>query len=199
MGATDSDKVPSDICYDAFGRPTKWGFGPKSADNPLRWTKLLLSPLSLKNMNTEEAAVAVTRRQLRAMKKKTVDVIADYLRFLWKHILERLRVRLTAPVLDNMILKIVLTIPAIWDHMAQKNMLKAAETAGLLDERPCGKTEISLIAEPAAAALATYFDAGIRLNPIVKVNSTYSLDIRMLMTSRQVTLLSFAMQAGEQS
>jgi molecular chaperone DnaK (HSP70) len=148
---------------------------------------------------TDEEAVEFTRQQLMAMMKTTVDIIADYLRFLWKHILERLRVRLTAPVLDNMILKIVLTIPAIWDHKAQENMLKAAAKAGLLDERPCGKTEISLIAEPAAAALATYFDAGISLNPTVKVRATYSMGIRMLMISRQATLLSFAMQVVELS
>jgi molecular chaperone DnaK (HSP70) len=103
------------------------------------------------------------------MNISAVDVIAHYLRFLWGHILERLRVRLTQAVLDNMIFKIVLTIPAIWDHIAQENMRLAATKAGLLQERPCGRTELTLVAEPAAAALATYRDAAVKLNPIMKV------------------------------
>lgn len=114
-GATDSDKVPSEIAYNTAGRAEKWGFGLSSSDNPLQWVKLLLSPLSLGNMNnSEESVLEATRKQLKEMKKTVVDIIADYLWLLWKHILERLRVRLTAPVLDNMVLKIVLTVPAIW-------------------------------------------------------------------------------------
>jgi hypothetical protein len=173
MGGTDSDKVPSDICYDDSGRPSKWGFGLKSTDRPLRWTKLLLSPLSLNNMNSsEESVVEATRKELKRLKKTVLDVISDYLRFLWNHILERLRIRLTAAAFDNMVLKVVLTVPAIWDHNAHDQMRNAVERAGITNYRPCGKTEVSLIAEPAAAALATYFDAGLRLNPTVKVNKS---------------------------
>lgn len=120
--------------------------------------------------SSEEKVVEVTRAQLKNLRKTAVEVISDYLRFLWKHILERLRIRLTAPALDNMALKIVLTVPAIWDHNAQQQMLSAATTAGMLDYRSCGQTEITLLAEPAAAALATYFDSEIKLNPIVKVS-----------------------------
>lgn len=83
--------------------------------------------------------------------------------------MERLRVRLTQAVLDNMVFKIVLTVPAIWDHRAQEDMRLAARSAGLLENRLCGKTELTLVAEPAAAALATYIDAGIKSNPLVQV------------------------------
>jgi molecular chaperone DnaK (HSP70) len=120
--------------------------------------------------SSEERVVEATRLQLKNLKKTAVEVISDYLRFLWRHILERLRIRLTAPALDNMALKIVLTIPAIWDHNAQQQMLAAAKMAGMLEYRSCGQTEITLLAEPAAAALATYFDSEIKLNPIVKVS-----------------------------
>jgi len=162
--------VPSDISYDDYDKPAKWGFGLHASDNPVCWAKLLLSPLSLSTLNTqEEKVVEATRRHLKEMGKTVVEVIGDYLRFLWSHILERLRVRLTAPVLDNMVLKVVLTVPAIWDHNAQQKMRNAARLAGILDDRACGKTEMSLIAEPAAAALATYYDAEIKMNPMIRV------------------------------
>jgi molecular chaperone DnaK (HSP70) len=134
--------------------------------------KLFLSPLFLENMNsTDEAIVDVTRKQLRQLKKSALDVISDYLRFFWDHILERLRARLTTVVLDNMVLKVVLTIPAIWDHSAHEKMRNAAERAGITKYRPCGLTELSSFAEPAAAALSTYFDAGLQLSSIFDVRS----------------------------
>jgi len=171
VGAADSEKVPSEICYDARGDPLKWGFGAKSSDESLQWIKLLLSPVeSLGVMDKpNEDVLELTRKRLSQLRKSAVDVIADYLCRLWNHILEHLRRRLSAPVLDNMLLKVVLTIPAIWDHGAQTKMRTAAAKAGMLDFRPCGQTSISLIAEPAAAALATYFDSEIKYNPIVKV------------------------------
>jgi molecular chaperone DnaK (HSP70) len=170
IGAADSEKVPSDIAYDQDGKPEKWGFGLSSNDSPLRWAKLLLTRCSLENMtSTNERVLDATRMMLKEMEITPVDAIADYLRFLWKHIMERLRVRLTQAVLDNMIFKIVLTVPAIWDHRAQENMRLAAKRAGLLRDRPCGRTELTLVAEPAAAALATYIDAGLRSNPLVQV------------------------------
>jgi molecular chaperone DnaK (HSP70) len=132
--------------------------------------KLLLSPISLTNRaSSEENVVESTRMQLKKLKKTAVDVISDYLRFLWRHILERLRIRLTAPVLDNMAFKIVLTVPAIWDHNAQQQMITAATRAGMLDYRLCGKTEINLLAELEAVALATHFDSWEKLNLGVKV------------------------------
>ncbi|KAF8863039.1 actin-like ATPase domain-containing protein [Acephala macrosclerotiorum] len=174
IGATDSDKVPSEISYDAYNTAVKWGFGLKNSDNPLRWIKLLLSPLSLGAMNTTDSnIVEAARKQLRQYNKTPVDVISEYLRLLWNHILERLRIRLSAPVLDNMVLKVVLTIPAIWDHSAQTKMRLAAKKAGMLQHRPCGETTISLIAEPAAAALATYFDSEIKHNPIVQAGDSF--------------------------
>jgi hypothetical protein len=57
-----SEKVPSDICYDKDGWPSKWGFELSREDNNLRWVKLLLSPLSLTNMaSSEENVVESTR------------------------------------------------------------------------------------------------------------------------------------------
>ena len=171
--------MPSDISYDEYDRPSRWGFGLQASDNAIRWVKLLLSPLSLSALNTqEEKVVEMTARQLREIGKTAIEVIADYLRFLWSHILARLRVRLTAPVLDNMVLKVVLTVPAIWDHGAQQQMRKAARLAGILESRACGKTEITLIAEPAAAALATYHDAEIRMNPAIEVISSGLRSVR---------------------
>ncbi|KAH6664839.1 hypothetical protein B0J14DRAFT_606807 [Halenospora varia] len=174
LGATDSEKVPSDISYNINNTPSKWGFEIGGEDVPFRWTKLLLTNRSLDNMaNSKEPVLDVTRKLLRKHGKSAVEVISDYLRLLWKHILERLRKRLTPPVLDNMRLKVVLTVPAIWDHSSQENMLTAAKKAGVNAFRPCGETEVSLIAEPAAAALATYVDSGLKLNPVVKAGDSF--------------------------
>ncbi|KAF4633007.1 hypothetical protein G7Y89_g5117 [Cudoniella acicularis] len=174
LGATDSEKVPSDIAYNLSGIPCKWGFQVNADDNPFRWTKLLLTNRSLANMaNSQENVLDNTRRLLKQYQKSAIDVIADYLKFLWKHILDRLQKRLTVPVLNNMLLKVVLTIPAIWDHSSQENMLAAARKAGIDAYRTCGKTEIKLIAEPAAAALATYVDSGLRVNPVVKAGDSF--------------------------
>ena len=141
--------------------------------------------------SSEERVVEATRLQLKKLRKTVVEVISDYLRFLWRHILERLRIRLTAPALDNMALKIVLTIPAIWDHNAQEQMLSAARMAGMLEYRSCGQNELTLMAEPAAAALATYFDSEIKLNPIVKVGPIleYAYVDGQLTDDRSETLL----------
>jgi len=131
--------------------------------------------------SSNERVLDTTRMMLKEMEITPVDAIADYRRFLWRHIMERLRVRLTQAVLDNMIFKIVLTDPAIWDHRAQENMQLAAKRAGLLKDRPCGKTGLTLVAEPAAAALATYVDAAIRSNPLVQV--------QLIITTVRISLL----------
>ncbi|KAE8443514.1 hypothetical protein EG329_001754 [Mollisiaceae sp. DMI_Dod_QoI] len=173
IGSTDSEKVPSVISYDSCGEYVRWGSGVKSSDNPLQWTKLLLSPRSYTSNSLEGSIMESARRHMVLYNKSPVDVIADYLRLLWNHVLERLRIRLTTPVLEGMVFKLVLTVPAIWDQNAQTKMRLAAKRAGMLDARPSGETTLSLVAEPAAAALATYFDSGIRHNPILQVGDTF--------------------------
>ena len=83
--------------------------------------------------------------------------------------IRQLEVSLTTKGLESMILKLVLTVPAIWDQNAVSNMRLAAKRAGLLDARPIGETTIRFISEPAAAALAAYEDLEIRNNKILEV------------------------------
>lgn len=52
-------------------------------------------------------------------------------------------------------LTVILTVPAIWPENARKKMLEAANLAGICDDRLSGKTVVSLVTEPEAAAIAT--------------------------------------------
>ncbi|GKT48245.1 chaperone protein DnaK [Colletotrichum spaethianum] len=59
---------------------------------------------------------------------------------------------------------IVITLAAIWPDYAKARMRRAAENAGLLEERPAGKTALAFVSEPEAAALATMRDLAGRPN-----------------------------------
>lgn len=90
---------------------------------------------------------------LKKYKKKPLDVTADYLRLLWAHAMGNIQESVDPVLWENIKMKIVLTVPAIWDHKAQDLTRQAAKMAGMLDRK--GST-LELIAEPEAAALAVF-------------------------------------------
>jgi molecular chaperone DnaK (HSP70) len=90
---------------------------------------------------------------LKKYKKKPLDVSADYLRLLWAHAMENIQERVDPVLWENIKMKIVLTVPAIWDHKAQDLTRQAAKMAGMLDRK---SSTLELIAEPEAAALAVF-------------------------------------------
>jgi molecular chaperone DnaK (HSP70) len=128
---------------------------------------LLLSADAQRNAGEK---VQETRRILHHLRKQPVDVVADYLKCLWTHTITILEEkRLSRRILDNLVFRVVMTVPAAWDHCAQDLMREAATRAGIRAPRAIGQTTVQLIAEPEAAALAAFDDAGLQWQPDLEV------------------------------
>lgn len=54
--------------------------------------------------------------------------------------------------------QIIVTLPAIWPHYAQRRMREAIEEAGILASNSTGKPTLNFTSEPEAAALASLED-----------------------------------------
>jgi hypothetical protein len=143
-------KVPTEICYHPNG-DISWGLC--AGLEPLKWFKLLLAEGSLQEGLSNCDILELTRSRMAG--RTVVDVVADYLKLLWTYAVENIEKRLSTEAVAGMAFKIVITVPAVWDHGAQNAMKKAATKAGLLKNRPAGKTTLTFVSEPEAAALAT--------------------------------------------
>jgi molecular chaperone DnaK (HSP70) len=140
---------------------TLWGYEVPVDADPVRWFKLLL----LKEEDVE-ADVKSSEPLLRARKmlkengKSAVDLIADYLRQLWQHVVQSIETSRGEIIVRALRFHIVITVPAIWKGYARQGMQDAAKQAGLLDRRSAGLTTLSFVPEPEAAALATLSEPG---------------------------------------
>uniref|UniRef100_L7J4E5 Hsp70-like protein n=1 Tax=Pyricularia oryzae (strain P131) TaxID=1143193 RepID=L7J4E5_PYRO1 len=156
----EESKAPSELCYNDDGT-IGWGFEvPPEADS-IRWFKLLL--LRDDDMGEELRNVpqlSDCRDFLKRTGKSAVDVVADYLGMLWKHTIETIVRARGQTVVDAMVIRTVITVPAIWKGYARQAMEKAAKKAGMLEKRPAGPTSLVLANEPEAAALATLIERG---------------------------------------
>lgn len=169
----DSDKVPSKIIYDSRGKVVGWGFACASEGTfEVQWFKLLLSDEAREKGGGK---VAEAQAVLQRLKKEPVDVVADYLEQLWRHAVEQIELKLTRIAFDNMDLRIVLTVPANWDHKAQERTKKAAIKAGITARRSLGTPALKLVTEPEAAALSAWKEAGLKLRPDFQVSQLLAL------------------------
>jgi molecular chaperone DnaK (HSP70) len=98
------------------------------------------------------------RELLQASGKTAIEAIADYLHFLWKHTRESIEQDMGDEAVDGTPFRVVITVPAVWNHKAIARMKKAALASGMLDHRLCGETVLHFVSEPEAAALATFDD-----------------------------------------
>lgn len=153
-GRDGAEKVPSEIAYDKDGRPIGHGFeASKHPAEPLQWVKLLLEPDSFKEQSNRTSRVWSSYYALgsQALQKRPVDVIGDYLRWLWKHvrasIIEKNSEDEDTELFEAANLTVVLTVPASWSAPAKQRMATAAVLAGIPEQ--CLKT----LAEPEAAAV----------------------------------------------
>lgn len=160
-----SGKVPTRISYK--GNETKWGFNIPPEEKPIQWFKLLLlRPEDMKQPFMDDKIkdfryIKEAREELRRLNKTAEDVVADYLKLLWQHIIADMKRDLGtsgAAAVDGQPFRVVMTFPAIWPLYAQSKMRQAATMAGILDHRNCGETRLDLCAEPEAAALAVMED-----------------------------------------
>ncbi|KAG8419810.1 hypothetical protein J3458_004647 [Metarhizium acridum] len=149
-------KVPTAIYYGDNDETPTWGYDVKPEQNALRWFKLLLlddehMPAHVKNSKYIRAAKDLLRKE----NKHVTEVIADYLRLLWEHSLQVIERAMGEGMVKLSTFKFVVTLPAIWPAYAQIRMNRAIAAAGLLNRRAAGKTCLTFLPEPEAAALAT--------------------------------------------
>ncbi|OAA42644.1 Heat shock protein Hsp70 [Metarhizium rileyi] len=156
---SDLEKTPTRLYLGKEDDDIKWGYAVPQNVEALEWFKLLL--LKEKDMASEirySSKIQEARRLQEASKKGVVDVVACFLKQLWKHGLQSIGEAIGEDLLEKCILHVVMTLPAIWPHYAQESMKKAAQEAGILGKRHSGETVLRFISEPEAAALATIKD-----------------------------------------
>lgn len=164
-------KVPSIVTYDTKGRVTSWGYKLESYRHYISWFKLGLSSQGLQQLSEDQPQrYKQLQELLKTFGKTPLDVVADYLRCLWAHATETIQTKLGKHLWENLRVRIVLTVPAIWDHNAQEATRQAARRAGLMER---GTTILELIGEPEAAALAVFDEMEIQRKRMLKVCDTY--------------------------
>lgn len=156
----EEGKAPTELFYER-GKTT-WGFAVGNDCDPVRWFKLLLLEEADLAPNLRSAEFLLRARQhLRDEGKTAVELVADYLRALWAHILASITKARGEIVVDISRFHVVITVPAIWKPYARQAMRDAAEKAGILKKRTvAGATSLSFVAEPEAAALSTLSESG---------------------------------------
>ncbi|KAF3006150.1 hypothetical protein E8E14_006879 [Neopestalotiopsis sp. 37M] len=152
-------KAPTELFYE--DSKTHWGFDVPVDADPVRWFKLLL----LKDEDVEadvksSEPLLRARKMLKENERSAIDLIADYLRQLWQHVIQSIEASRGEVIVGALRFHIVITVPAIWKIYARQGMQEAAKLAGLLDRRSAGPTTLSFVPEPEAAALATLSEPG---------------------------------------
>lgn len=159
----EEGKVPTELFYE--DGEIMWGYDVPPDSDPIRWFKLLLlkdEDLAPKIKGSEY--ILRGRKMLRETGKTVVDLVADYLRSLWEHVLYEITKARGVSVIDALRFHVVITLPAIWKGYARKSMVDAAKKAGILDARDAGATTLDFVPEPEAAALCTLCEPGRRVN-----------------------------------
>ncbi|KAF4627514.1 hypothetical protein G7Y89_g10639 [Cudoniella acicularis] len=158
----EEGKAPTELFYE--DGQIMWGYEIPADADPVRWFKLLL--LKEEDLDHELRSSEFLlrgRKMLKENNKTAVDLIADYLQALWKHVLDTISKARGESVVDALSFKVVITVPAIWKGYARQGMQEAAKKAGILDLRPAGPTTLTFAPEPEAAALSTLCEPGRRI------------------------------------
>lgn len=142
-----ADNIPSDIAYNEEGEPIAFASDCPSDVRPLQWVKLLLEPAGLGEKRPGTERIWHSMEALDRLGKHPVDVVADYLRWLWSEIEKSLEDSGDDVGTDETV--VVITLPASWSDRAKNSMLQAAQKAGI-DKN--GRT-LKFRAEPEAAAM----------------------------------------------
>ncbi|KAK3185409.1 hypothetical protein K4F52_005911 [Lecanicillium sp. MT-2017a] len=156
---SDADKAPTILLTDDIYNEAEWGYGIRSPEKAFKWFKLLLLNDSdvPEELKASEQLVDA-QKTLSRTGQDAVYVVACYLRHLWRHALRCIKREKGVKHVDACRFRIILTVPAIWPPYATNRMRKAAEIAGMLDQRSSGETVLDFISEPEAAAVATIGD-----------------------------------------
>lgn len=146
-------KVPSRIAYVKQGS-AHWGFEVLPGMSACSWTKLLLdsgtNPTEFDDTVLDEAA-ALGIFQV-PPEKTPVDVVADYLCFIYQTLRKELTRRFYEKS-NNVFVDFWFTIPAMWPENAKAQTIEAANRAGF-GQAPGDRLEF--MTEPEAAAEAVF-------------------------------------------
>ncbi|CZR52990.1 uncharacterized protein PAC_02868 [Phialocephala subalpina] len=158
-GQRTSGKVPTRISYK--GNQINWGFNIPPEEKPTQWFKLLLlRPEDMDDKIQDYRYIKEAREPLLKLNKLAEQVVADYLRLLWRHIIKDMKLTLGEAAVDSHLFQVVVTFPTIRRFYAQSRMRQAVTVAGILDARSCGETRLYFCAESEVAALAIMEDYG---------------------------------------
>lgn len=169
---SDEVKAPTAISYS--GGKVTWGYGIPVEAQALQWFKLLL--IDSKDLSDEvrdSVKIKQARDAIRKQNRTPISIIAEYLRHLWEHCLKQIGTSISNSLVRYSKFHVVITVPAIWPQYARSRMREAARYAGILDERIGGPTQLDIISEPEAAALATLRDMKDRCD--IEVNKPHRL------------------------
>ncbi|GIZ37993.1 hypothetical protein CKM354_000142000 [Cercospora kikuchii] len=152
-------KTPTRIAYiDSNGaQHNAWGYEVTPKMNSFAWMKLLLDPAQATQYDDPNLAASEGTGVLsKPMNKSAVDICADYLTEVAKFAHQSLARRISIEVLEATPIEFWFTVPAVWSDRAKADTMRAARKAAVqaaLRFHP--DTQISLIREPEAAAVAT--------------------------------------------
>ncbi|KAI0440360.1 actin-like ATPase domain-containing protein [Xylaria telfairii] len=156
----EDGKVPTELFYEYD--KIMWGYEvPLDAADPVQWFKLLLLRDEDIGDDLRQSDYYIrAKRKLRELDKTPTEIIADYLRLLWRHTLDTIHKSRSKVVLGALAFHVVVTVPAIWQDYARTSMQHAVAKAGILDFRSAGPTTMSFVPEPEAAGLVTLCEHG---------------------------------------
>lgn len=150
----DHVKIPSALDFTSQG--ISWGIKANDSPDALRWFKLtLVNPPDLDVGVRDSIHIKDARSALQNLDLSPVEVISTYIKHVWEHCIEELKVEEGEETVDTSRFHIVFTVPAIWPDYARQLMEQAVKKSGILKRRPAGRTEHEFVSEPEAAALAT--------------------------------------------
>ncbi|KAJ4117532.1 hypothetical protein NW768_010895 [Fusarium equiseti] len=136
----------------------KWGYEITPDMKPMKWFELLL--LRKEDLTKEAGGDSVQLKQTLEILDTIgrditpVKLVGLYLKKVWHHTYTTLRSMID---IDNLPLRVAITVPAIWPDYAKSSMREAARLAGITDHRAIGETTLITVEEPEAAALASVF------------------------------------------
>lgn len=193
---SDQHKVPSVLTYNSKGEVSSWGYRLDSHRHQISWFKLGLSEYGSQKLAQEQPERSQLLKELmKTFKKEPVEIVGDYLRCVWTHATESIQNNIGKLLWESLQIKVVLTVPAMWDYKAQELTKNAADMAGLLARTD---TTLELIGEPEAAALAVFDEMSVQKQRGLQVGTAQMLSRLKANNSRLVILSSFAMPEAAQ-
>ena len=113
----EEGKAPTKLSY-KNGKVT-WDYNIPAGAESVQWFKLLLlRDEDLEPEVRKSEPLLQARKYLQQNKKSAIDLIADYLRSLWKHTLETINRNRSQTVINALRFHVVITVPAIWKSRA---------------------------------------------------------------------------------